>query len=434
MTLDLTAALGQPGLPLSVSGWSIDTRTLVPGDAFYALSGPSHDGHDFVSEAARKGAAAVVVSRAADPGVRSYPVEDTLSALQQTARFGRALWNGDVVALTGSAGKTSAKDAVAHLLAGELPVGKTIGNFNNHVGVPLSILRLPDDCRVAVLEMGMNHAGEIRELARLARPRVAVITNVGYAHIENFDSIDGIALAKRELVEELPPDGVAVLNADDERVSRFRDIHPGAVVDYGFSPNAAVRADHYQPGLESSVFAVDGVRFEIPMAGRHNVMNVLAAIAVAKVCGIPVERLPQRARSIALAKMRGERLTVRGMTIWNDCYNANPAAVKAMTDVLAATPARRRIAVLGEMLELGHASHALHREVGRYVAASGIDLVVGVRGAAQWLAGETGGPFFETPEEAGDYVRTIAREGDAILFKGSRGVRVELALDRVVKE
>lgn len=434
MTLDLTAALGQPGGPLAVSGWSIDTRTLLAGDAFFALSGPSHDGHDFVSEAARKGAAAVVVSRAVDAGVRSYLVEDPLSALQQTARRALDEWNGDVVAVTGSAGKTSAKDAVAHLLAGELPVGKTIGNFNNHVGVPLSILRLPDECRIAVLEMGMNHAGEIRELARLARPRVGVITNVGHAHIENFDSVDGIALAKRELIEELAPAGVAVLNADDERVSRFRDIHAGPIVSYGFSGRAGVRADGYEAGLDNSRFVVDAVRFDIPLPGRHNVMNVLAAIAVGKVYGIAVERLPERARSIVPAKMRGERLTVRGMTIWNDCYNANPAAMKAMTDVLAATPARRRIAVLGEMLELGHASHALHREVGRYVAASGIDLVVGVHGAAQWLAGETGGPFFETPEEAGDYVRAIAREGDAILFKGSRGVRVELALDRVVKE
>ncbi|MFN0171986.1 MAG: UDP-N-acetylmuramoyl-tripeptide--D-alanyl-D-alanine ligase [Bryobacteraceae bacterium] len=434
MTLDLTAALGQPGGPLAVSGWSIDTRTLLAGDAFFALSGPSHDGHDFVSEAARKGAAAVVVSRAVDAGVRSYLVEDPLSALQQTARRALDEWNGDVVAVTGSAGKTSAKDAVAHLLAGELPVGKTIGNFNNHVGVPLSILRLPDECRIAVLEMGMNHAGEIRELARLARPRVGVITNVGHAHIENFDSVDGIALAKRELIEELAPAGVAVLNADDERVSRFRDVHAGPIVSYGFSGRADVRADGYESGLDNSRFVVDAVRFDIPLPGRHNVMNVLAAIAVGKVYGIAVERLPERARSIVPAKMRGERLTVRGMTIWNDCYNANPAAMKAMTDVLAATPARRRIAVLGEMLELGHASHALHREVGRYVAASGIDLVVGVHGAAQWLAGETGGPFFETPEEAGDYVRAIAREGDAILFKGSRGVRVELALDRVVKE
>ncbi len=202
----------------------------IAGDVYFALRGPNHDGHDYVAQAVAQGAAGVVVERSSGaPGEMLVP--DTLLALQSLGNWARETWGGTVIGVTGSAGKTTTKDAIAHLLAVELPVGKTIGNFNNHVGVPLSILRLPEGCRAGVLEMGMNHAGEIRELASIARPDIGVVTNVGYAHVEFFDSIDGVAAAKRELIESLPAGGVAILNGDDARVRAFGRVHRGAVGD-----------------------------------------------------------------------------------------------------------------------------------------------------------------------------------------------------------
>jgi UDP-N-acetylmuramoyl-tripeptide--D-alanyl-D-alanine ligase len=230
MTLEIhkvSKAIRAAGTPPagSASGWSVDTRTQSPGDVYFALRGPNHDGHDFLRAAAEQGAAALVVERSsALPG--ELLVADSLCALQTLGAWARTQWGGTVIGVTGSAGKTTTKDAVAHLLASEMPTGRTVGNFNNHVGVPLSILRLPDDCTAAVLEMGMNHGGEIRRLAEIARPQIGVVTNVGYAHVEFFDSIDGVAAAKRELIEGLPRDGVAVLNADDPRVLAWRGWEP----------------------------------------------------------------------------------------------------------------------------------------------------------------------------------------------------------------
>jgi UDP-N-acetylmuramoyl-tripeptide--D-alanyl-D-alanine ligase len=440
MKLDLAAvarATGAPGAfpPRPVTGWSVDTRTQNVGDAYFALRGPNHDGHDFIAAAVEKGAAAVVCERPSGAPVELM-VPDALAALQRLAAEARAWWGGTAVAVTGSAGKTTTKDAIAQLLATEIPTGRTVGNFNNHVGVPLSILRLPDGCKAAVLEMGMNHAGEIRALARIARPEIGVVTNVGYAHVEAFDSIEGVALAKRELIEELPADGVAVLNADDERVARFAEIHPGRSVTYGFAETARVRAECMATTGNGMKFLVDGIEFTTSLSGRHAVMNFLAAIAVAGVFGVGPDRLVDAVREFAPGKMRGERIEHAGMTIWNDCYNSNPDAARSMLDVLKATPARRRIAVLGEMLELGRAGAELHRQVGRY-AVSAADVLIGVRGAAREMteaAVEAGMPadrahFFETPEAAGECARALAEEGDALLFKGSRGVRVERALE-----
>ena len=216
--------------------------------------------------------------------------------------------------MTGSAGKTTAKDAIAHLLAAGLPVGKTVGNLNNHVGVPLSILRLPDEARVGVLEMGMNHAGEIRTLAAIAKPDIGVVTNVGYAHVEAFDSIEGVALAKRELIEALDPrTGIAVLNADDPRVLRFREVHAGRAITFGLSPAADVRATDIVPAPDGTRFHVDGVPFHTTLAGRHGVLNLLAGMAVARAFDIPLERLRDAVASFTIGKMRGERLEHNGV-------------------------------------------------------------------------------------------------------------------------
>ena len=422
--------------PGKAAGWSVDTRTQNPGDVYFALRGPNFDGHEFVAAAVEKGAAAVVVERAG-LAESELVVKDTQRALEELGAWARRKWGRRVVGVTGSAGKTTTKDAIAHLLAVDLPVGKNAGNLNNHVGVPLSILRLPDTCRAAVLELGMNHAGEIGDLTAIAKPDVGVVTNVGYAHVEFFDSIEGVAAAKRELIEGLPHDGVAVLNADDPRVLGFREAHSGRSVTFGFSETADVRAEAVEFGAQGTRFRAVGVDYETGLVGRHAVMNLLAALAVSQVFEIAPERLREPVRTFAVGKMRGERTEHNGIVIWNDCYNSNPEAVQSMIDVLRETPAQRRIAVLGEMLELGAASEELHRQVGRYAAEHGVDFLIGVRGSARAMIDAAGMPenaayFFEDAAEAGEFVRKIARPGDAVLFKGSRGVRVERALERLL--
>ncbi len=434
------------GASLPVTGYSVDTRTLQSGDIFFAVRGPNHDGHDHIAAAFERGAVAAVVDHSLPINGVQIVVSDTLAALQHLAVWARERWarkqsDARVVAVTGSAGKTTTKDIIAHLLAVRFPVGKTVGNFNNHIGLPLSILRLPDYCRVAVLELGMNHAGEIRALAKIAQPEVGVVTNVGYAHVEFFDdSIEGVARAKRELIEELPPSGAAILNADDERVARFAQFHKGRVITFGIRNPADIRATAVQFVPGGTRFECGGVAFETSLAGNHGVLNILAAMAVARAFEISASELRGAVASFTSGKMRGERSVRNGVIVWDDCYNANPEAMRAMIDVLSAEPASRRIAVLGEMLELGQSAEPLHRGMGSYLASRGIDVVIGIRGAARFIADEavqaglsdSAAYFFEDPVEAGRLLRRILREGrevDAVLFKGSRGVRVEKAME-----
>ncbi|MGA2878366.1 MAG: UDP-N-acetylmuramoyl-tripeptide--D-alanyl-D-alanine ligase [Bryobacteraceae bacterium] len=419
-----------------ITGWSIDSRTIAPGDLFFALRGPNHDGNAYVDEVLRQGAVAAIANEARPGAVLTVP--DTLEALQSTAIWALGQWGGEVIGVTGSAGKTSTKDVIAAMLASKLKVGKTIGNLNNHVGVPLSILRLPCEARVAVLEMGMNHAGEIRALCAIAKPRIGVVTNVGYAHMEAFDSIEGVAAAKRELIESLPHDGVAVLNADDPLVSKFSVGHRGRTLTFGINSPAGIRAEQVQLTDRGVSFTVDGVQFESTLVGRHSVLNILAGFAVASLYGIRPAQLIEVVKNLVAPSMRGQRLVHDGVVILNDCYNSNPDAARVMIDVLRETPAKRRIAVLGEMLELGRWSESLHRDVGSYVARSGIDVLVGIRGEACHLvdaarqAGLAVDAAFFSPDSgaAGDHLRRIAQPGDVILFKGSRGTHVELALER----
>jgi UDP-N-acetylmuramoyl-tripeptide--D-alanyl-D-alanine ligase len=403
---------------------------------FFALRGPNHDGNAYVDEVLRKGAVAAVANEKMPGPV--LVVSDTLEALKNTAVWALKQWGGEVIGVTGSAGKTSTKDVIAAMLASGMTVGKTVGNLNNQFGVPLSILRLPPEARVAVLELGMNHAGEIRELSGIAKPRIGVVTNVGHAHIEAFDSIEGVAAAKRELIESLPADGVAVLNADDPLVSKFREAHRGRTITFGINSPADIRAEHVRLTDQGVSFTVDGVPFQSTLVGRHSILNILAGLAVASLYGIRPAQLTDVVKDLAAPSMRGQRLVHDGVVILNDCYNSNPDAARVMIDMLRETPAKRRIAVLGEMLELGHWSEALHRDVGSYVATSGIDVLVGIRGEACHLvdaARQSGlavnaAFFFPDAAAAGEQLRRIAQPGDVILFKGSRGTHVEHALER----
>ena len=413
----------------TATGWSIDTRTLQPGDLFVALKGPNHDGHDHLESAFAKGAIAALVDQNIEAEGFTLRVPDTFRALKALASWTRAHWPGQVIGVTGSAGKTTTKEIIARLLATTYKTGKTEGNFNNHVGLPLSILRLPEDAELAVLELGMNHAGEIRELANIAKPRVAVVTNVGPAHIENFpDGLAGIAAAKRELVEALPQDGVAILNADDPNVAAMKR---GKTITYGIATDASVRAHNLRLLQDHVEFFVENEEISAPVAGRHNVLNILAGIAAGLEYGIKLHTLAIAASQLPVLKMRGERKVHNGVTIWDDCYNANPDAMRAMIDVLEQTPATRRIAVLGEMRELGTWSEKLHTEVGEYAASAKIDYVIAIHGDAKYTAAQhPAAQFVDDPETAGELLKELARPGDAILFKGSRGTHVEKALER----
>jgi UDP-N-acetylmuramoyl-tripeptide--D-alanyl-D-alanine ligase len=426
-------------------GYSIDSRTLLPSDLFFAVRGERLDGHDFVEAALAKGAVGAVISK--DQRARFtqknqiLAVEDPLLALQRLAAAVRRLWGKPLIAVTGSAGKTTTKEAVAHVLATKHQVLKSQGNLNNHFGMPLQLLKLGPEHKIAVLEMGMSHAGEITALAKLAQPDCGVVTMVAPVHLEFFESIAAIARAKYELIVSLPAGGIAVLNADDEYVSQFgRDFH-GKVVTFGLGIHqpADVSARKVETrGPLGSVFEIvaDGehVPAALPLLGEHSIYNALAAVAVGLQYGVPPRMAAESLATLSPGDKRGEILNYGGATIINDCYNSNPKALDSMVRSLAQIPARRRIVVAGEMLELGPAADAMHRDCGQHMARYGIDRLLGVRGLAKSMveaAVEAGmnAEFVNTPQEAADWLRREVKSGDAVLLKASRGVRLERALE-----
>ncbi len=427
----------------AVTGYSIDSRTVQSGDLFFAVKGEKMDGHGFVPEALGKGAVAAVVSNENLRGFQSRAgllrVDDTLVSLQVLAKAVRGLWSGPLIAVTGSAGKTSTKDAIAHVLGLRFKVHKSEGNFNNHFGLPLMLLKLEPEHEVAVVELGMSHLGEITALAQIAQPQTGVVTNVAPVHLEFFSSIAEIARAKYELIESLPLEGTAILNADDEYVSQFGREFKGKVVTYGFEPASTVRAENLESRGE------DGLAFDVlvgnrrehaamPLVGRHNSYNALAAVAVGLEYGLDLTEVAHSLANLAPAEKRGQVVRLGNITVINDCYNSNPKALAAMVEALSNIPAERRIVVAGEMLELGPQSEAMHRNSARYMAEKGIDVLIGVRGLAADMvdAAKTtgmGAEFVATPEEAGRWLAREAREGDVVLLKASRGVELEKALE-----
>jgi UDP-N-acetylmuramoyl-tripeptide--D-alanyl-D-alanine ligase len=423
--------------------YSIDSRTVGQGGLFFAVKGERLDGHDFVQQALEKGAVAAVVR---NDELRHYPnkarllaVEDTLAALQTLATAVRKRWGKPLIAVTGSAGKTTTKEAIAHILSTRFRVLKSEVNFNNHFGLPLMLLKLEPEHDTAVVEMGMSHSGEIRSLARIATPDIGVVTNVAAVHLEFFDSLAGIARAKYELVEALPASGTTILNADDEYVSQFGRDFKGKVVMFGTRATADVRAQKIQPrGRDGTEFDVvtRGVveHAALRLVGEHNVLNALAAVAVGLERGMTPSDAVSAIGSMAPADKRGQVLQVGNTTVINDCYNSNPKALQAMVDALAGMAAKRRIVVAGEMLELGPSGEQLHREAGQYISQKKIDVLLGVRGLAQASvdAAQAAGvraEFMTTPEAAGEWLAREARDGDVVLLKASRGVKLEKALD-----
>lgn len=439
---EFAGARGEIDQDAAAMGYSIDSRTLNPGDLFIALPGERFDGHDYVQAALEKGAVAAIVQ--ADRKMEGDPrrllhVEDTLRALQSLGAAARRLWGKPLLAVTGSAGKTTTKDILAHLLARRFRVMKSTGNLNNHIGLPLQLLKLEAEHDLAVVEMGMNHAGEIRTLAALAQHDLAVVTGVAPVHLEFFESIADIARAKYEIIETLHPGGVAVLNADDDYVSQFGRDFKGTVVTFGIHRAADVSAQNVKlNGVAGSEFELvaGSVReaVQLPLVGEHNIYNALAAAGAALERGVSPSEAAATLAILRPGEKRGQVLELRGATIINDCYNSNPRALAAMIDTLASMTAQRRILVAGEMLELGTTAEALHRESGRHAADKKIDVVIGVRGLAQALAEAACGAgvqaqFLETPDQAGDWLARELRPGDAVLLKASRGVQLERALE-----
>ena len=444
-------------------GYSIDSRTIRAGELFFAIRGDNYDGHHFVADAIAQRALAAVVSRGfldSEVGRQIDPqkaalimVDDTLEALQSLAHNVITNWQGEVIAITGSLGKTSTKEMMAAMLSRKGRVVKTTGNQNNHYGLPLSILKMESnewhasDFEYAVLEMGMNHRGEIALLTRIAPPNVGVVTVVAPAHLEFFSSVDEIAAAKAEMVSGIVPGGLAVLNADDERVAGMAAMRYDITSrTFGIDHAADVMARDIIAGniAESSFTLVTPrgqTRARVPLAGRHNIYNALAAAAVADHYETPLEEIADALADLSAPRMRGEVLRFRGgVTVIDDSYNSNPRALFEMVSTIAANrESRRKIVVAGEMLELGPSAAELHEEAGRQMAQLGIDKLIGVRGLAREMvagAREAGmnsqaAVFANTPEEAAEKLIREIRDGDLILVKGSRGVRTEIVVERL---
>ena len=437
---------------LVASSYSIDSRTIVSGELFFAVRGERLDGHDFLAASFERGAVGAVVSRARaaslPDAVLAHPLliaEDPLAAMQMLAHHVRRQWGRRVVAITGSAGKTTTKEAVAAALGAKFRVFKSQGNLNNNFGLPLQLLRLMPEHEVAVVEMGMNHSGEIAALARIAAPDWGVITNIGSAHIENFaDGQAGIARAKFELVEALPANGIVFLNCDDAYAAQFGRDFSGRVVYFGSGPCA-------DPQILSSAEDSDGLHvrfrardseggFTLHLLGAHNALNAVAGLAVALEAGVDLDAAATAVAALTAGDKRGQVMEIAGATILNDSYNSNPEALRSMIRTLATRPAAgRRILVAGEMLELGEHGTALHIACGRAAAEAGLDLVVAVQGNAEHLAtaacaGGVPAVFLRDADAAGQWLVENLRPGDVVLVKGSRGVHLERAIDALIKQ
>ncbi|HEX5041117.1 MAG TPA: UDP-N-acetylmuramoyl-tripeptide--D-alanyl-D-alanine ligase [Candidatus Limnocylindria bacterium] len=451
---DLLAAvggrlIGSGASAVPISGASVDSRNVTPGSIFVALHGERVDGHAFVANALRAGAVAAIVERPVElPAGLDAPqvvVPDSLRALQDLAAWWRARHAVRVVGITGSTGKTIAKEIVADVLSRGLTTLRNEGNLNSETGLPMTLLRLGSEHEAAVLEMSMYTVGEIARLAEIAQPEIGVVLAVHPTHLERAGSIERIAEAKSELPRALPRDGLAVLNADDPRVAAMRDVTPAAVATFGLGADADVRAtDVVSSGLEGTEFTLvapwGSRRLRSATPGRHLIPHALAAAAVAERLGIGLDEVE---RALAAGSHAGHRMAVlearSGATLVDDTYNASPVSVAAALEFLSETPVRaggRRIAVLGDMLELGPDEERLHREIGAR-AASAADAIVTVGGRGRWIADgarSAGARLLHETDDPADAVAVLERElapgpADLVLLKASRGIGLDQAVD-----
>jgi UDP-N-acetylmuramoyl-tripeptide--D-alanyl-D-alanine ligase len=433
--------------PAGISGLSIDTRTIAAGDLFFALQGENRDGHAFVSAALQAGAAAAVVTSPNAGTLKAhgalYVVDDVLAAMERLGRAARARMSGQVVAVTGSVGKTSTKEALRHALSKQGPTHASVASYNNHWGVPLTLGRMPRDTRFAVIEIGMNHPFEILPLAALTRPHAAVITTVEPVHLEHFASVAAIADAKGEIFAGLEPGGVAILNRDNPHFERMKAhamaSRAGRVVTFGEHGAADFRLlkSVLKPALSVADASVHGrkVAFQVGAPGKHMVMNALAVLAAAEALGADLALAALALGDFAAGAGRGERLellTPNGpLSLLDESYNANPASVRAALALLAQLDIGlrgRRIAVLGDMLELGPSGPEMHRALAEAVLSEGVDLVFAsgplMRGLWDALPSDKRGAYAATSADLQPAVLDAVRAGDAVMIKGSLGSRM----------
>jgi UDP-N-acetylmuramoyl-tripeptide--D-alanyl-D-alanine ligase len=452
-----------------IESFVLDSRDATAGSVFFALSQPDYenngfngdfeDATQFVSTAFENGADACVVRRdrfqehrAKLDKYRSRLLfsEDTIVALQDLAHGVYLEWNKPVVAITGSAGKTTAKELTAHVLSyGGRKVLRNIRNYNNGLGHPLTVLNLAKDPSfdIAVLEMGMSTPmNEIARLCKITPPDVSVVLNVLAVHVEHLGSIENVAKAKAEIVEGMKEGGTAVLNLDDQRVAAMSNLSRGNVMTFGLDTDADVTASQVEvSGFDGATFELitpaGSAAVQFPLNGRHNILNALAAAAVATTFGMSLEDIATALSSVQAPPQRGEIVHFRhGFTVINDSYNSNPDALLSMVDTLVAggKDSNRKIVVAGEMLELGTSAAEIHRETGSRIAKSGVDVLIGVRGLAEELvdgaieSGLSASRFAADSDMAGEMLAATVKPGDAILIKGSRGVRTEKVLEALL--
>lgn len=435
---------------LNFTGVSTDTRTIRPGELFIALQGDTFDGHAYVGQAAAKGAAAAVVSRPVETpsGLPQILVPDTLKAYQDIASFYRMSFpHLKVVAITGSNGKTSTKDMIAAVLATRYKVSKTRGNFNNEIGLPHTLLEITPTTEIAVTEMGMRGLGQIKAMCAFAKPDVAVITNVGSTHVGELGSLANIAKAKSEILEDLPQDGFAVLNGDLPRVRAMESKLHVPVSWFGLQPEDDVRAEAVEITATGSTFlckaGTEEATIFLPLIGEHNVMNALAAIAVGRYFGVKLNDMKNALAAVRITDSRQEVLHFGSYTVIDDAYNASPASMEAAFAMLAklkqgAAAPCRTIAVVADMLELGHTSREAHASVGQMAAAAATDLLLGygpetAETVAAAKAAGVDARYFANKEEAAAALRTLLQPGDIVLLKGSHSMQVGVLVALVFK-
>ncbi len=438
---EIAAAAGGSlaGDSVEITGISTDSRKIEKGCLFVALSGERFDGHSFINEVVQKGAAAVVISRDIQCPCPYVRVEDTRLALGDIARYYRRKHDIPFVAITGSVGKTTTKDMIASVLSQKYNTLKTEGNFNNDIGVPLTLFRLEDNTRCAVIEMGMNHFNEISYLTSIAEPDIAVITNVGVSHIENLGSRDGILKAKCEIFESMSEDSFKVLNGDDDKLITVRDKYKN-ICYYSTERKADIYADNIVPkgieGIDCTIHWGDiSLDVSIPVPGRHMAANALAAAAVAFKLGLTPKEIKTGIETFVPTGKRMDIIKTDKYTIADDTYNANPQSVKAGIDVIASEKGVR-CCILGDMLELGDMAAQLHYETGEYAAEKNIDIIVCIGPISENMyrgAADKGGNayYFNTQEEFHENIERLIPKGAVVLVKASRGMHFEKTTEKL---
>ena len=428
-----------------ISGVSTDSRKVAKGEVFFPLIGEQHDAHDFIPQAVERGCRTFVLSR--KPEGLSGPfniilVNDTTKALQDLAAYYLSLFSMIKIGVTGSTGKTSTKEMLYWILSEKYKTARNIGNLNNHIGLPLTVLSMPEDTEAGVFEMGMSELGEIDLLAKLVRPHIGVITNIGISHIENLGSRENILKAKLEITNYFTPEGILIVNEDSDLLSRdsvkgdYKIVTTGETGRSNFIISNIV--DYGEEGIEFTVEHKEEMQtFRLNIPGRHNAYNGALAVAAASSCGIA---MAEAAKGLLKLEITDKRLNIKGkngMKIIDDTYNASPDSMKAAIDVLTATKGFRKIAILADMFELGENSDAFHAEVGRYAGENSVDLLIAVGtqakhiyAAAKEILGERKVHYYETKELLMGDIGSMISSGDVILLKGSRG----MAMDQVVKK